>query len=96
MSEGDAVELRERIVRLETLVEGLVTASARTGEHVAELFESVRRMEGAMERDHAVQKAEREAALASAARDRRVVKFVGGLLTLLWIVAQAVVLFGGG
>lgn len=88
-------DLRERVVRLETLVETMAKADEQRSKQVGTLFESVRAMQTTMATNAATSLAIRKSAEQTAARDRRVVRFVGGLLTVLWVIAQAIVLFGG-
>lgn len=83
-SQEQIMDLRERMAKAETLVEGLLTSSIQQDRQIGTLATNVGSLEATVRRDHAVRQAE-------AARDRRFMKMVLGSLTVLWTLTQFVV-----
>lgn len=89
------MDLRERLVRVETMLEQLAGVVADREGQLSKLWDAVRTtnasvgsLESLIQRDHAVRQAE-------AHRDRRTMRLAVGVLSALWIAAQAVQLVLG-
>jgi len=86
--------MAERLARLETLAEAHAAANEKRDGQIDLLFKTVRSLAETVKVDARVRKTERAASESQAARDRRLVKSAMGVLSVLWIVAQAIQLFG--
>lgn len=82
------MQLRERVVRMETILETVAQTSQKREAQIGKLFASVQTLKGTVSTDHAVRQAE-------AHRDRRTMKMAVAALTVLWTITQAVTLLTG-